>query len=293
MAKLSRKYSDLNIFSQIKVALSIHKVILGVEDEKAKKAWAAAFYSLKAEKDEKAGTTFFSLDLLDDAKTFLSSSLEKESWKFAQVYIPYVFENLVYHTNYSSNSILKSKVKTMTPKERLIKLSNDVKELISITKKFNTPLINQCIEALKEEKEWIEQELLKVSKSQPLLQDELETSFTQKDSQKEGNTTKEEINVLPSKVKEGPKIVELKRNLEPTNSESSKVLSSTKRQIKELPNIMKNSIQKSMKISYSHSSNSLPLNESSKASKPITSKKSSPKKNSKTNSKSISKDTTK
>ncbi len=93
LAKLSRKLAETNVFSQIKVALSLHYVFQHCSDE-AKVAWSKAIVSMKNEMDERLGQYFFSIDYLTDALSSAGTVLELEYIELTKNYLLYIINLL-------------------------------------------------------------------------------------------------------------------------------------------------------------------------------------------------------
>ena len=91
LAKLSRKYSEPNVYTKIKAIVALHSIAENVSD-KACNAIALSVHTLRREIDEKVGHPFFGMETVDDVADRASNVAELEAVELAKTYSTYVFD---------------------------------------------------------------------------------------------------------------------------------------------------------------------------------------------------------
>eukprot|EP00981_Chlorochromonas_danica_P000718 scaffold156_cov173-Ochromonas_danica.AAC.6 len=145
LAKLSRKFADVNVFSKTKAILTIHKVFQEA-DEKPKLAWAKAIRSMKQEVDEKVDDVFFSLESVADSSIIASNAQELVS------------------SDGPEHAAEKA--------EKLLEVLDNVNAVIKMSVKIETALSKQCLDATKEDRSWALKLLEKLYESGELNEDD-------------------------------------------------------------------------------------------------------------------------
>lgn len=152
LAKLSRKFADVNVFSKTKAILTIHKVFQEA-DEKAKLAWAKAIRSMKQEVDEKVDDVFFSLESVADSSIIASNAQELVSSELLRLYVTHVFHFLMVRsdkifTKHGGPEHAAEKA------EKLLEVLDNVNAVVKMSAKIETALSKQCLDATKEDRSW-------------------------------------------------------------------------------------------------------------------------------------------
>lgn len=164
LAKLSRKLSEPNIFTKLKVWISLHVLVDELTSEKAKYATLQCFKSLRSEHDGKVGHEFYSLSAVESFSLLASTVGELEGLELTRAYGLYVstyLESLASHLS----STLKKKVSINDNKvdivERLLSLLDHSEDVDEICKKSSVALSKQCLEHVKRDRVWILKQLSK------------------------------------------------------------------------------------------------------------------------------------
>lgn len=158
LAKLSRKFAEPNIFSQLKTIASLHYVLRHV-GEKMSVEWARAILSMMKEKDEKTNALFFDMDSLANTKSEVESSLELEVTALTELYIEYFMNLLKRKIPLTTKQVLDSKAVYSTVKQ-LMNLLTEGNQVYDMAKKLdNSSLISQLAEFIELDFAWIGQQL--------------------------------------------------------------------------------------------------------------------------------------
>jgi hypothetical protein len=91
LAKFSRKLCELNVFTKLKSLICLHKMMQECDSD-AQSALTQSVRSLKSEKDEKVGVSFFSSESIEQAAGSASNVAELEAVELAREYAGYVLE---------------------------------------------------------------------------------------------------------------------------------------------------------------------------------------------------------
>ena len=158
LAKLSRKYYEPNSFTKIKSFLSMHKIIEKTSS-KAQNAITQSFQTLKQEVDEKVGSTFFSLDSIDQIASRAGNVAELQFVELTRLYSSYVTDlielksDIIQSSTASTKSVIKNKNKVIVNKaEQIINLLEQSELVEKNCKLVVNPLSKQCLEAVREDK---------------------------------------------------------------------------------------------------------------------------------------------
>jgi hypothetical protein len=147
LIKLSRKFSEKNVFTQLKVLHAIHYVVQKAEIE-AQREWARAIRSIRKEKDEKSGKLYFEDDAIEEAAKYVENSIELESVEIGRQYPQYLMgmleARLIQKVGMTNESI-----------DKLCQLYSNASSIESMCSKVATPLAEQCLEYLRVDKQWI------------------------------------------------------------------------------------------------------------------------------------------
>jgi hypothetical protein len=93
--KLSRKFAEPNVFTQIKALFIVHRVSTEVE-QNAKTEWCNALLSLRNEQDEKLGQNYFAIESVSSSGSSLSTVQELKAAAFLRCYSVYLFNFMEY-----------------------------------------------------------------------------------------------------------------------------------------------------------------------------------------------------
>lgn len=156
IGKLSRKFAEPNIFTQIKSLFSLHYVSSHAGAVMSQE-WSKAVVSLAREVDAKTGSRFFDLDAIDEAKGQAESSLELELSAFEEEYAEYLFEVLKHRQLRgapTSSGWARATANAM-------KLWTDGKGLLSVAEQIeDSPLVVQIVDLVENDLATIEKQLL-------------------------------------------------------------------------------------------------------------------------------------
>lgn len=156
IGKLSRKFAEPSVFTQIKSLFSLHYVSSHVGAVMSQE-WSKAVVSLAKEVDAKTGARFFDLDAIDEAKRQAESSLELELSAFEEEYAEYLFEVLK-HRQLRGAPTSSGWAKAAT---NALKLWTDGKGLLSVAQQIeDSPLVAQIVELVETDLATIEKQLL-------------------------------------------------------------------------------------------------------------------------------------
>jgi hypothetical protein len=125
--KLSRKFAEHNVFTQIKALYILHLVSEKVE-EKAKTVWRNAVLSLRDEFDEKLGQNYFAAESVNSSLSSLTTVQELNAAEFLRYYSDYLFHFMEYQQKKITKQISSSVPDT----------SNDLSYLLEGIKKIRS-----------------------------------------------------------------------------------------------------------------------------------------------------------
>lgn len=176
LAKLSRKFSEKSVYTQLKAAIVLHSMMQVLPDAAAQIAWSKAIDSMREEMDGKTGNSFFSLDLIEDAVSYANTAMELETSGLARLYIPYIFDIITLrqpikpinsHAKKSSTGIQRAK--------KLLTAFTANAEIIQFFQEDHPCLHNalpqQCKEQVVVDRDWILQELKKLYEDDVLMEE--------------------------------------------------------------------------------------------------------------------------
>lgn len=156
IGKLSRKFAEPSIFTQIKSLLSLHYVSSHLGAVMSQE-WSKAVVSLAREVDAKTGSRFFDLEAIEEAKGQAESSLELELSAFEDDYAEYLFDFLK-HRQLRGAPTSGTWTKAAT---NAMKLWNDGKGLLSLAQHMeDSPLVTQIAEMVESDLAAVEKQLL-------------------------------------------------------------------------------------------------------------------------------------
>jgi len=160
LAKISRKFIESNIYTKLKSILIIHHLIDNT-DAGAREAIKKCINDMRVENDPKIGSqTFFCVDDLDEIEQAASNVAELKTAEMSKLYVDYVFD---YVSLRGDKSSILSCVEDKS--ELLLTLIEQGKSLEEICKSkvISAPLIGgECVNLLKEDRNWILKQLLKI-----------------------------------------------------------------------------------------------------------------------------------
>lgn len=156
-AKLSRKLSEPNIYTKLKVIISLHFLINTIP-EAIKGSIVSCIVSLRSEYDSKVGLSFFSSEAIDSFSSRASTVGELEALEQAKVYVNYIFSYLeivpllaASDTKSKKKSGEKSAVSTEAIDD-MVQLLKDGQSLESLCSRSTLMLSNVCTEYLKHDR---------------------------------------------------------------------------------------------------------------------------------------------
>lgn len=174
LVKFSRKFAETNVYTKLKSILVLHKLMENVK-ESAQVGLLKSVRSLRIEKDEKVDMLFFSPDSIEKSAELANNVAEIQAVELARVYSAYVFNFIdtkgmqPSSTTTSSSSSSKASAKDSKSIEdiedrmnALVNLVNHGDEVEICIKRTFTPLGQQCLDAVKEDRSWIMKELKKL-----------------------------------------------------------------------------------------------------------------------------------
>lgn len=176
LAKLSRKLIENNIYSKIKVIISLHLLVHDVS-EKAQYAVLQCIKSLRNEHDSKVGTEFFSLDMIENVASSAATVGEVETLELAREYGEYAFayfdiltKHLVHKKSLASISSSKTKKSHSLqdhyePTEfgiNLMNLLDQSSNIEAICKDSQSKLSTSCLDLIKKDRSWLITNLEKI-----------------------------------------------------------------------------------------------------------------------------------
>lgn len=164
--KLSRKLSELNIYTKLKVLMSLHVLIDSVSDQ-AKHAVLQCLDSLRKEHDNKIGLDFFSLQAIDNFVSIASNVGELEALELSRSYGEYVVSymevslSLITHnrTNSKKNNFKSININELV--NSILSLLDQSEDVESICKKTSCNLSKTCLHYTKSNRVFILKQLNK------------------------------------------------------------------------------------------------------------------------------------
>lgn len=149
LVKLSRKFSEVNVYTKLKAMVIVHRVMQAVP-EKIKLAWSSAFNELSHELDEKVGQNFFDISSISEAANkvnnvgeMLSSYLARDYSEYVQHYLATVRKFLTVSTSNKKSSKVNESTTTSELAESWLKVATTAEEIQETCKKFDSALSNQ------------------------------------------------------------------------------------------------------------------------------------------------------
>jgi len=158
LVKFSRKFAETNIYTKLKSVLVLHKLMQTVKED-AKLGLLQSVRSLRVETDEKCGSPFFCTDSVEQSAAGASTVAELEAVELARVYSSYVFEYIGMKGILTLAGSSRSAARGGGKEEDLLLLLRRGEEVEVGIKRNVTPLGKQCLEAVKEDREWLIGEL--------------------------------------------------------------------------------------------------------------------------------------
>lgn len=156
LTKLSRKFAENEIITQLKTSMSLHYAVQHVEESMGVE-FARAIVSMMREIDGKTGTKFFDTEGIELAKRQAESVLELELAALEDIYSEYLIDLLKQRISQHSKHGKQSKPKLDTLL-RLLEDNNSVQEMAS--KIEGSSLAAQLVEFLERDRPWLGQQLL-------------------------------------------------------------------------------------------------------------------------------------
>jgi hypothetical protein len=182
LVKFSRKFAESNVYTKLKAILALHKLMENVKD-KAQTGLLKSVRSLRAEADEKTGALFFAPGSIEEAAGRAGNVAEIQAVELARVYSAYVFDFI---DTKGTSSLLaegagkKKGVKGVVVSDAaartsqllgLLEQGDEVEECCVRTK---SPLGTQCLDAVIEDRTWVDTELTKLYHDLVSIDDEEE-----------------------------------------------------------------------------------------------------------------------
>ena len=170
LAKFSRKLCEPNVFTKLKSLICLHKMMQEC-DSNAQNALTQSVRSLKSEKDEKVGVSFFSSESIEQAAGSASNVAELEAVELAREYAAYVINFVDFRGEKITKSSSKSTGGSKNKKEgdgedraemllELVELSESVQKCCKQSQ--NGQVVLQCLTCVMDDKSWISKQMLKV-----------------------------------------------------------------------------------------------------------------------------------
>jgi ANTH domain len=167
LAKFSRKLCEPNVFTKLKSLICLHKMMQEC-DSNAQNAFTQSVRSLKSERDEKVGVSFFSNESIEQAAGSASTVAELEAVELAREYAAYVLNFIDFRGEKPARSNAKSKVskKEVDGDDRaemlleLVELSELVQKCCKQSQ--SGQVVMQCLSCVMEDRPWITKQMQKV-----------------------------------------------------------------------------------------------------------------------------------
>lgn len=179
LVKLSRKFAEKNVFTQLKSVIVLHTVMQSLVEPEAQTAWSTAIESMCEERDEKMNCNFFALSLIEETGSCANTAMELETTELARQYIPYVFDIIALRQPVvkggrkviDSDRIVVERVKKLLT---VLQQNEDIQTFGSHEQQLlEHELHRQCMEKLAVDYVWLVEELKKVYVSN-ILQEEVQ-----------------------------------------------------------------------------------------------------------------------
>jgi hypothetical protein len=150
--KLSRKFAEPNVFTQIKALFILHRVSTQVE-QNAKTEWCNALLSLRKEHDEKLGQNYFAIESVSSSASSLSTVQELKAAEFLRCYSVYLFNFMEYQQKKLMKQTLPSVSDTWSSLSELLEGTKKVRSVapdISLFRQITELLIKDENDILKD-----------------------------------------------------------------------------------------------------------------------------------------------
>ena len=166
LAKFSRKLCEPNVFTKLKSLICLHKMMQEC-DSNAQNALTQSVRSLKSEKDEKVGVSFFSSESIEQAAGSASNVAELEAVELAREYATYVLNFVDFRGEKISKNNSKGKHKKETDVEERAELLLELVELSESVQKCckqsqNGQVVMQCLTCVMDDRPWLTKQMQKV-----------------------------------------------------------------------------------------------------------------------------------
>ena len=170
LAKFSRKLCEPNVFTKLKSLVCLHKMMQEC-DSNAQNALTQSVRSLRSEKDEKVGVSFFSSESIDQAAGTASNVAELQAVELAREYALYVLNFVDFRGEKVSKSSSKSKNKnskeSLSDNEERAELLLELFELSEVVQKCckqsqNGEVVRQCLACVVDDKSYLTKQMLKI-----------------------------------------------------------------------------------------------------------------------------------
>eukprot|EP01040_Poterioochromonas_malhamensis_P006421 gene6421-6917_t len=197
LIKLSRKFAESNIFTQLKTCYILHYVMDQI-DSKAKLEWSKAIHSMRSELDEKLGRYYFSLENISEAMISATTVMELEAVDFTRSYAQYVFKYIEYQqkrilassstknsnkkvstTSSSSIADIKSLTAIVELAEKNMKLLETNNKLQELNQKVDSEIMEQIFDHLLQNQVQLLQDLIVIYENNANLDSHLDSEIIQ------------------------------------------------------------------------------------------------------------------
>jgi hypothetical protein len=174
LVKLSRKFHELNIYTQLKTSFLLHYAFEKMESS-AKQEWCKILFALRSENDEKYQKYHFTFDLLLESISQSTTAMEMASVEFGRLYLEYILEYLNYQRKYRHNtktqsssveervkslmSLLETNQRTLFAKQKFLPDSSSSMGSPPGDNKNNTSIFSQCFDLLSDNQQKLLSEL--------------------------------------------------------------------------------------------------------------------------------------
>lgn len=218
LIKLSRKFSESNIFTQLKTCYILHYVMDQI-DSKAKLEWSKAIHSMRSELDEKLGRYYFSLENISEAMISATTVMELEAVDFTRCYAQYVFKYIEYQqkrilassstknsnkkvstTSVSSIADIKSLTAIVELAEKNMKLLETNNKLQELNQKVDSEIMEQVYDHLLQNQVQLLQDLIVIYENNANLDSHLDSEIIQLIQFYQPSFSKIERIVLPDPI---------------------------------------------------------------------------------------------
>lgn len=155
LAKFSRKMCENNVFTKIKSLLVVHMLIRSSSD-RVRPVLAKSIDSLRNEHDSKVDLPFFSVESIEKAESTASTVSEFQAAELAREYSLYLFD-FVEVRGEKKKDISADRI------EALLSLVEQGLVTERSCKKTEGKLAKQCLECLRDDRQWIAKQLQKLA----------------------------------------------------------------------------------------------------------------------------------